>query len=86
MTPSEAVFAAAELSEARVLLRFASEVLTDTERAALSALATEMPGRQAAASRGNITRGGIWMAQQSGLRKMRRRLESLGIKSVEQVL
>lgn len=83
---AEAAINDAKLAEARLLIRFASGVLTDTERAALSAFVGEMSEREAAVSRGNITRSGIWMARQSGLRKMRRRLESIGIRSVEQIL
>ena len=70
------------LADARLILRFAASVLTPSEKAALSVLAIDADSSekdQAAAERG-ITRGGLWMAKASGLRKMRRRLAQLGIR------
>jgi hypothetical protein len=78
--------AGARLSEVRLLLRFASGALTESERAALQWLVNDIGIREAARRQGNITQGGIWMAQQSGLKKMRKRLVSIGIRSVEEIL
>lgn len=86
MTEPEVILARAQLAEVRLLLRFASARLTKTERVALSAFVAGVSDRTAAAEVGNITRAGIWMAQQSGLRKMRRRLEMLGITSASDLL
>jgi hypothetical protein len=76
---------AAERAEARLLLRWAASTLNPTEKLALSAFMTELPRPQAAAIRG-CTRGGIWMAEQKALKKMRRRFAELRITSSPQVL
>ena len=74
-----------ELMEIRLLLRFAGSRLNPTERFALTCLVQETPLRDGARE-GGISPGGIWMAQRSGLKKMRRRLEMLGIKSANDLI
>jgi len=83
---SDPLFSQLQLSEARFLIRFASGALTEKERSALSEFVNDNSAEEAAQRRGNITRGGIWMAQKSGLRKMRKRLTSIGIHSVREIL
>jgi len=75
----------AQLGEIRTLLRFASGPLTDNERAALSDWLAGISLIETAREL-HITRGGVWMIQRSAMRKMRVRLESLGVRSVQQVL
>jgi hypothetical protein len=71
--------------EASLYLRWAAEGLNPTERAALDAYALDLPLSHVAGQLG-VTRGGAWMAQQSGLARMRRRLVALGITSAEDLL
>ena len=74
-----------ELMEIRLLLRFAGSRLNPTERFALTCLAQDTTLKDGARE-GGISPGGIWMAQRSGLKKMRRRLETLGIKSADDLI
>jgi hypothetical protein len=77
----------AECAEAAVMIRWASSALNSTERYALSAWVNEVPQRDAAQlCPVPITRGGIHMAQKSGLKKLRRRLQSLGFYSSAELL
>ncbi len=66
--------------EARQVLRWAAQSLNPTELVALSSFALGL-SLQHVADRCGITRGGAWMAQQSGLERMRRKLLILGITS-----
>jgi DNA-directed RNA polymerase specialized sigma24 family protein len=75
----------AELSEARLIIRFAANALSPIERAAVAAFISETPEREASVEHG-ITRGGVWMARQRAFVKMRKRLAMLGIESAEDVL
>lgn len=79
------IYAGAEKSDVALLLRWAAGDLSDIERFAVSAWLNEMTEREAARIAG-ITRGGVWMARRSGLRKMRARLEKAGIRSIVEVL
>jgi hypothetical protein len=85
-TTQEALLARAKVAEARLLLRYAASGLNETERLAIRAFMADVSATDAARAHGRITRGGIWMAQQSGLVKMRQALAQLGIESVEQIL
>lgn len=69
-----------EITEARLLLRWAASNLTETERLAVTSWLAEETLVEACIGSG-VTRGGIWMARQSAIRKMRERLEILGIRS-----
>ncbi len=80
-----AMLRAAQLAETKLLLRWASACLSPTERLALSAFVHGIPMSEAAAV-GGITRGGVWMAQQSGFKKLRRKLRTLGIESSKALL
>ena len=73
------------IHEAGLFLRWAANALNSRERAALAALAMEMTCSEAAPHVG-LTRGGVWMAQQSAFEKMRRRLKVVGITKVEDLL
>jgi hypothetical protein len=76
MTPQER----SEISEARLFIAIVSCDLTDPQRVAVvSWLAGESD--IATAIEHGRTRGGIWMARQAALKKMRRNLEMLGIYS-----
>lgn len=74
-----------ELDEARQLIRWAAQTLTRTERAALSAWLREIPACSAAEKYG-LSRGAFWMAKQSALPKLRRRLAAARIERVADVL
>ncbi len=71
--------------EARQVLRWAAQSLNPTELVALSSYALGLTLQDVADECG-ITRGGAWMAQQSGLERMRRKLLILGITSSEDLL
>lgn len=72
--------AMAQIQEARLLLRWASADLNETERVAVAAWLTGESDQVAGAVRG-VTRNAIWMARRSSFTKMRRRLERVGIRS-----
>lgn len=71
------------LAEASLLLRWAAAALNPTERLAVSAFAVDVVPVAAEIGR---SRSAIWMARQTGLEKMRRRLERIGIRSSGDVL
>ncbi len=73
------------IHETRQLLRWAAQALTATEKAALTGLALERTQRETASGL-PVTRGAVFMAQQSGLAKMRRRLHAVGIRRAEDLL
>jgi|HubBroStandDraft_1064217.scaffolds.fasta_scaffold00168_55 hypothetical protein len=70
-----------EHSEMQLLLRWAAMTLTPTERYAIETWLAGETLKDAAREYRRVGRGGIWMAKQSGLRKMRRRLQQAGITS-----
>ncbi len=71
--------------EARQVLRWAAQSLNPTERAVLSSFVLDRTMQDVADQLG-ISRGGAWMAKQSGLERMRRKLLILGITSSEDLL
>ncbi len=74
-------------AEARLLLRWAAADLTRTQRAAVESFAAGRPvSLDDLARELGVSRGGMWMAEQAGFKKMRRRLEMLGIHSTEELL
>ena len=77
---------AARLDEARLLLRYAANQLSEIERLAAEGFARDIPQRDLARPEIGFRRGAIYYAQHRALRKMRARLESIGIRSVRQVL
>jgi DNA-directed RNA polymerase specialized sigma24 family protein len=70
----------AERIEARLILRLAAARLNDTERMAIEAMLTGESERQAGLQAGR-SRGAVWMAKQSGLRKLRNQLQRWGFRS-----
>lgn len=76
---------ACAIRETGMVLRWAAQVLTPTERAALEGLALGRTEEQIASSL-PVGRSGVWMARQSGLEKMRRRLALLRIRRAEDLL
>lgn len=70
----------AQLQEARTILRFAAAKLNRTERCSIQAFLCDMTDAECGAQIG-ITRGGVHMARQSALCKLRKRLTLLGIHS-----
>lgn len=79
------LLAGAERADARLLIRWAATTLTDNERVCLEAFAAG-EGAPVTARRIGITKGGVWMLRQSGLRKIRTRLERIGITSTGMLL
>lgn len=77
--------ARAERSEANLVLSWAASELTKTERIAIEGYLIDEP-EVVTGERIGLTRGGIWMAKQSALRKIRKRLTTLGIKSTRQLI
>lgn len=69
-----------EIAEARMLIRWAATDLTKSQRAAVMSWLDGESDVVTAIEQG-LTRGGVWMARQSAIRKMRRRFEMLGIHS-----
>jgi len=74
-----------EIAEVRILLRFASSKLTEKERMAVMGWLNDVPDTETCKLM-RTTRGGVWMLRQNGLKKMRRRLVMLGIRSSDQLL
>lgn len=74
-----------QVSEARLLLRWAAAGLTKQERFALGVWLAEVPEREAARQAG-VSRAAVWMARQSALRKMRARMTGAGITSVSLIV
>lgn len=70
----------AQLGEARLVLRFAAGKLNRTERAAIHAFLCGVTDDRAGVELG-ITGGGVFMARKAALRKLRKRLELLGVRS-----
>ena len=75
-----------ELSEARLLLRYAAQELTPIERAAAEGFARNRKQAQIAQELADITRGGVFYAQQRAFDKMRKRLNRIGLYSTSDVL
>ncbi len=73
------------VDDARLLIRWAGMGLSHRERAALEAFASDVPLASIAPALG-LSRGGVWMAYKSGLRKMKRRLAVAGIRSTADLL
>lgn len=80
------VFAGATLQEARLLLRFAASDLSPIERHAAEGFAAGCSQRSIAGKDVGFRRGAIYFAQRRALRKMKARLQGLGIYSARQVL
>jgi hypothetical protein len=76
----------AQLQELRLLLRYAANELSEIERRAADGFARDIPQRALASDAVGFRRGAIFYAQHRAFRKMRVRLERLGIRSVGQVL
>lgn len=76
---------AAEIQDARLVLKFVMQKLTDTERAAMAALVYEQPDRVPAEALG-LTRQAIFEARNTALGKMRRRLARLGVHGTHDLL
>lgn len=72
--------------EARLLLRLAANDLSEIERLAADGFARDIPQRDLARKEIGFGRGAIYYAQHRAFRKMRARLESIGVRSVAQVL
>jgi hypothetical protein len=83
--PASPFHIAAEAAEARLILRWAGQILTAAERAAIEGLVSE-ESATVTAKRLGITRGGVWMAKASGLQKLRLRLQRLGIQSTTELI
>ena len=75
-----------QIEEARLLLRFAASGLSKIERHAAEGFAAGHSQRSIAGKDVGFRRGAVYFAQHRALRKMRARLEELGIYSAEQVL
>jgi len=73
------------ISETRSIISFAARNLNRTERAALAGFLRE--DAQAATARElGLTRGGIFMAKEAGLKKLRKELNLMGIHCTEDLL
>jgi len=73
------------IADARLLIRWAAQELNRTERGALEAFVADIPLAHVAPGLG-VTRGGVWMARESALRKMRARLALAGITSTSDLI
>lgn len=75
----------AQLSEARLLLRYAARSLGPSERAAVAGFLTGET-QQATGARIGLTKGGVFMAREAAFRKMLRELVALDIYSPDDLL
>lgn len=75
----------AQLTEARLLLRYAATRLTKCERISCASIMTEATHREIAAWE-NASHGWSWWGRIAGLPKMRERLEEIGVRSVHDVI
>jgi hypothetical protein len=76
----------AQMEEARLLLRYAANELSDIERTAADGFARDYTQRSLAKQDIGWRRGAIYYAQHRAFRKMRARLVAIGIHSTEQIL
>lgn len=84
MSPSQPIDDS-ESSEVKLLLRYAAQELTDKQRYAIEAYMYGYDPTEAGLKIG-LSRQAIYQFRKSGLRKMRRRLEELRIKSSSDLL
>jgi len=76
----------AQLQELKLLLRYAASELSEIERKAAEGFAYDIPQRAIATEVIGFRRGAIYYAQHRAFRKMRARMERLGIRSVSDIL
>lgn len=74
-----------ELEDVRLLLRYAAQTLGRTQRAAILGFMEDRTDAEIGRELG-LRRSAIFMSKRSALRKMRARLEKLGIRSASQLL
>lgn len=75
----------AQLDEANLVLRYVMKDLKGNQRLSVLALALDR-SPTAVAREAGISARGLWMARQAALKKLRFRLERMGIKSTADLL